>query len=236
MIPVRHEKKSLTGQVKQVSSSSLTRTLGEGWLPEWFRLLCCSQTPDMPIWIQLREEVWPQHSAWLQTKYSAVPRHPLCSAGNVSACTVLGWAIGTSLSALQEDGWSFVCIPSWDSLSVLKGRAPLIMFHQLALPSRFQPTFDLWLVMQSSLASSQFCNQMSVSGFRQWASWEGICCGKSLILGSQDHKLLPRHTHLDLLYSQCEQAGTSWHPLQGRIACGQLWVLHRSLWWNLKSS
>lgn len=28
----------------------------------------------------------------------------------------------------------------------------------------------------------------------------------------------------------------SWDILTGRTACGQLWELHRSLWWNLKSS
>jgi len=27
----------------------------------------------------------------------------------------------------------------------------------------------------------------------------------------------------------------SWDILKGRTACGQLWELHRSLWWNLRS-
>lgn len=108
---------------------------------------------------------------------SIVPRHLTCKCGDSSEkmsgpSTACGYTLcsastslvktwecfslhsswmtkSTSLSAPQEDRQSFVCTPSRDSFGVLNGRAPLIMFHQLALPSRFQPTFDLQLVMQS---------------------------------------------------------------------------------------
>lgn len=113
------------------------------------------------------------------------------------------WMSKKSLLALQEDGRSSVCIPSWASFSVLKGKNSFDDVSSAWFAKQVSANF--WCVAgnASQLASSQLCNQMSASGSRQWASWESTCFGRSLTRGCQDHKLLPHRTHLDSLQPQC---------------------------------
>lgn len=110
---------SPTGEVKQVSSSSLTRMFGD----------CLNG---------LGSSVVPRHQTCISGYNSEKRSGPnavhgyrptLCSASTFlmhpQECFSLhdSWMSKKSLSALQEDKWFFVFIPSWASFSVPKGKS-----------------------------------------------------------------------------------------------------------------